>query len=109
MQQIPRKYLRDAMTVRDPDIAANYEGEYLDPYAVKHIRYEPSEALNPAQYKLSDGAKGRIFIDAVNSVPAKAPQIGAKVSINDVLDMRVLTVTSLKGINRIHHWEVDVG
>ncbi len=109
MQQIPRKYLCDSMTVREPDASANYEGQYLDPYTIDHVRFEPAGALTTAQYKLADEAQGRIFIDAINSNPGKAPQVGSKVSVNGSADMRVLTCTELKGVDKIHHWEVDVG
>ena len=109
MIQIPLKFLPDTMTVRELDTSTDYEGTYQAPYTIEHVRFEPVEAINQNAYKIADGARGRIFIDAVNSTPAKAPMLGSKVSINDALNMRVLTCTPYQGIDAIHHWEVDVG
>lgn len=109
MQQIPLKYLPDSMTVRDVDESADYDGQYLEPYVIGHVRFEPAESLAPNQFRLADGAKGRIFIDAVNSIGARRIPVGSKVTIADYNDMCVLTCTACKGPRSIHHWEVDVG
>lgn len=107
--QIQRNALPDTILVRELDTSTEYDGEYLAPYEIKHVRFEKSEALNRNAYQLCEGAKGRIFIDAVNSEGAKAIPVGAKVSINNTANMSVLACTELRTFNKIHHWEVDVG
>lgn len=108
---IPVKYLPHQMTVRVLDPNSDYEGEYLKPYTINNVRFEPIEALNENDYKLSDGAKGRVFIDAINSKSEGdlAVPVGAKVDVGDTTGMRVLTCTPYSISNEIHHWEVDVG
>lgn len=97
------------MTVQDIDENAEYEGVYLEPYVIDHVRFEPAESLTPNNFRLADGAKGRIFIDAVNSSGARRIPVGSKVTVDDYDDMRVLSCTACKGPRSIHHWEVDVG
>ncbi len=108
MRQIPLKYLPHTLEVSLIDESADYEGEYLEPFTIEHVRFERVEALNETDYKLADGAKGRIWIDAINSSGACDLPVGAKVVI-DNQNMRVLTATPYFVSKDIHHWEVDVG
>ena len=108
MQQIPLKYLPHTLEASLLDESADYEGEYLESFAIEHVRFERAEALSETDYKLADGAKGRIWIDAANSRGACELPVGAKVVI-DNQNMRVLTCTPYFASSAIHHWEVDIG
>ena len=105
---IPVELLPDDMTVWPPDPTAPYEGEYLDPLVIRRVRVESAEALSPTYYKLADGAKGRAFIDAVNSGGAFGPETGSKVEVRG-RDYTVLSCIEFRPFGAVHHWEVDLG
>lgn len=106
--QIPRALLPDSMEVYKPDPESTRGGEYLEPVTIGHVRFERAEALNITDHALSDGASGRIWIDASNSDdPFEVPK-GAKVVINGER-LFVLTCSPYKIGKRLHHWELDVG
>lgn len=108
-QPIPLCVLPHTMTVWEPDSSSDYDGKYLAPTTVESVRFEYKEALNPKQYQLAENAKGRIWVDAVNSEGAYAISRGAKVKVNSE-EMKVLTCAPYETFNgRLHHWELDVG
>lgn len=107
--QIPLRELPDAMAVRIPDSGAEYGGEYFDAVEIAHVRFERKEALNPAAYKLADGAQGRIWIDAVNSTDAFEVPKGAKIDVAEkAMNMQVVACIPYEIGGKVHHWEVDV-
>ncbi len=108
MLPIPKILMPHTIEVSVPDPDADYEGEYLSPFKIEHVRFESVEALNPASYKLTDGAKGRIWIDSVNSKGACTLPLGAKVEM-DGMNATVLSCTPCFAGSNVHHWEVDVG
>lgn len=108
MTPIPKRLMPHTIEVSFPDPDADYEGEYLPSFKVEHVRFESVEALNPASYKLADGAKGRIWIDSVNSQGACALPLGSKVEMVN-MSAKVLSCIPCFAGRSIHHWEVDVG
>lgn len=108
MLQIPKSLLPDTAEVHAPDPDALYDGVFLPPHTIGHVRFERVEALNPTQYSLADGAKGRIWVDAVNSDGAFEIIKGSKVVV-DGETMQALSVATYKTGAKVHHWEVDVG
>ena len=107
--QIPLRELPDSMAVRIPDPDAEYGGEYLDAVEIRHVRFERKEALNPATYKLADGAQGRIWIDAVYSTGAFDVPKGAKIDIaGKAKNMQAVICVPYEIGGKVHHWEVDV-
>lgn len=108
-QPIPLCALQHTMTVQEPDTSSSYDGKYLAPATVENVRFEYKESLNPKVYQLAENAKGRIWVDAVNSYGAYAVSRGAKVKVNDE-EMKVLTCAPYETFNgHLHHWELDVG
>ncbi len=108
MLPIPKRLLPHNIKVSLPDPDAGYEGEYLPPFVIQNVRFESVEVLNPSSYKLSDGAKGRIWIDSVNSKSAFTLPLGAKVEMGNI-SATVLSCTPCFAGSNVHHWEVDVG
>ncbi len=108
--QIPIRYLPDSMTVRDMDGSADHEGEYLPPREVGRVRFEPAESLAATSYSLADGARGRVYVDAVNSTGAGPVAVGSKVDVAGREGMRALSCAEMRSASgAVHHWEVDVG
>lgn len=107
MMRIPLPLLPDTMTVYERDYSTDYDGEYKEPYTIEHVRFERAEALSVKDYQLSDGAKGRIWIDGFHSKGARKVPMGAKVVI-DGDTLHVKTCSTYKVGNRVHHWELDV-
>lgn len=107
MVPIPIRLLCDDMTVEVPDQDAAYGGHYKDPVTISHVRFERAEQISKRDYALADGATGRIFVDAVNSVGAFEVPIGSKVTIGD-RRMAIIACNTYVGLSGIHHWELDV-
>lgn len=107
VKPIPSELLPDSMTVAAPDGSDGYGGRFLEPVAVSHVRFERAETLAANGYKLSDGASGRIWIDAVNSEGSFRIQVGSKISLGGEAFYAV-AVNELRAYGDVHHWEVDV-
>ena len=105
---IPACHLTQTLTAYRPDPTSDYGGAFLDPVTIARVRFERSEALNPGEYKLADGAKGRIWVDARNTVGACRLPAGTKVVIDGEV-LHVLSCTEYRPFDELHHWEVDVG
>ena len=107
MIQIPKPLLPSDMDVYLVDPDSKRGGVYLEPFTIGRVRFESSEALSVTDYSLTDGASGRIWIDAVNSVDPQEVPAGSKVVI-DGQKLHVLTCATYRIGRRIHHWELDV-
>lgn len=107
MLPIPRTLLPDTATVflRDPD--SDYEGSYLEPTEMRFVRFERAEQLSGQGHKLTDGATGRVWIDAVSTIGAKEVPVGSKLVIGDET-LKVAKCMTYRDMTRIHHWELDV-
>ena len=108
MMQIPKHLLTDAMTVREPDPAADYAGKYLEPRTIGGVCFQRREQLGRTAWSLADGATGRVFMDAVNSVCAFEVPVGSRVEINGRA-MECKACQAYGAFGFVHHWEVDVG
>lgn len=104
---IPKSLLPDTMEVYLADEEAPHRGVYLEPVTVEGVRFEQAEALAVSDYALTDGASGRIWIDARNSKGAMEVPPGSKIVIN-CETLHVLTCSTYKAGRRVHHWELDV-
>lgn len=104
---IPQSVMTETMQafLRDPE--SDYEGAWLDPVTIEHVRFERAEQLANTSYKLSDGAAGRIWVDAVNSKGAFKVPMGSKVVIGGESFIVDKCMTYKCG-SRVHHWELDV-
>ena len=91
---------------------AAMDGEYGEPVTVEHVRFE-EERQRPtggysSEYQRYDGAAGRIFVDAENSV-GDVPPVGAVVSVDGGGEMAVRKVTAFRDFTlNVHHWEIEV-
>lgn len=114
MMQIPKRLLRDRMVVLLPDPEADYAGEYAERREVLAVLYQGRSALGRTTWSLADGASGRVYVDAVNSMGAFEPPVGARVEVSGpelpgTLAMEVKACQAYCGLRGVHHWEVDVG
>lgn len=106
--QIPRHLLTDSMTVRESDSEADYAGQYLEPRTVGRVCFQGREQLGRTSWSLADGASGRVFVDAVNSVGAFEVPVGSRVEVAG-RSMECKACQAYRAFGRVHHWEVDVG
>ena len=104
---IPLYLLTDTMTVEAPDTSAAYGGAYLKAVTVTNVRFERAEVLNPNNFRLADGAKGRVWVDAVNSGGAFEVPVNSRVTI-DGDTFFVVACAALRPLGNVHHWELDV-
>ena len=104
---IPLRLLPETMTVQVPDTTADYGGKFQAPVTICNVRLERAETLNPNQYRLADGAKGRVWIDAANSAGAFEVPVGSKVTICGEV-FAVAACAALKPFGAVPHWELDV-
>jgi len=107
MQPIPLSLLPDDMEVRVPS-ESDYAGEYADPVEVWHVSFVGAEEMARKGYVFSDGAKGLVYVDAVNSVGAFKVPVGSLVRIGDDEMSAVKTVACPGFFGAIHHWEIEV-
>lgn len=108
MLPIPLSLLPSSMAVRVP-VDSDYGGEYAEPVEVAHVRFDSSAVLSRRGYVLSDGSKGLVYADAVNSMGAFDMPVGSLVSIDGADEMSVKRVTPCKGFFGVmHHWEIEV-
>lgn len=108
MRPIPRTLLGSNCTVRVP-IDGEYGGEYAEPRSIERVRLCPRADLERTGYVFSDGAKGLLFIDCINSVGGFELPVGSLVSIDGAPEVAVTRCETLIGFgNEPHHWEVEV-
>ena len=109
IRPILRTLLGSGCTVRVP-VDGDYGGEYAEPKAIEHVRFCPRAALERTGYVFSDGAKGLLFIDGINSTGGFELPVGALVSIDGAPEVSVISCEPCIGFaNELHHWEVQVG
>lgn len=107
LKPIPKSLMPDTIVVRVPK-DGEYRGKFEMPVGIENVRFDSTESLNPNQYAFSEGSRGLIFIDAVNSVGAFEIPAGARITLGDE-DYLVVKTTSYAGFyGRMHHWEVEV-
>lgn len=106
-RQIPVTYMPETIQVYLRDYESEYDDGWLDPFEIKHVRFERAEQLSSNVYKLSDGAKGRVWIDTVNSTGATKVPIGSKVVIDEE-SFIVSNCMAYKCGTKVHHWELDI-
>lgn len=108
LRPIGAELLPDSMTVAVPDPDAAYGGEYLEPVTVSNVRFEGAATLEATGYKLADGARGRIWMDAANSAGAFGIPVGSRIALRGE-DFACLCCMPYEGFGgEVHHWEVDV-
>lgn len=104
---IPACILTDTCTVRVP-VESDYGGEFAEPVEIGNVRFERRDPFHPDALSLGDGAKGILFVDAVNSEGAFAIPSGSLVKVGDV-EMVAGSVAEFIGFGgRVHHWEVEL-
>lgn len=104
---IPKSLLPSTMSVRIPK-DSTYGGEYENPQVITHVRYDLEATISPRDYVLSDGSKGIIFVDAVNSDGAFEVPQGSLVIIDEE-ELSAVKVTPYESFNgRVHHWIIEV-
>lgn len=108
MMPIPKRLMPSTMSVSAPDTKSTYGGRYLPPTTVGNVRFERKEALNPRIYQLSDGACGRIWVDAINSQGAFEIPRGSLITIGNREMVAVVCVACETYCGKVHHWEIDV-
>lgn len=106
-RHIPKAVMPDTMQVFFKDYASDYDDGWLEPFEIENVRFERADQIINSPYKLSDGASGRVWIDAVNSKGATKIPIGSKVVINGESYI-VNACNAYKCGKHIHHWELDV-
>ncbi len=104
---IPKSLLPSTMKVRIPKDSA-YGGEYEEPQVVSQVRYDLEATVSPRDYVLTDGSKGIIFVDAVNSDGVFEVPQGSLIII-DGEELAAVKVTPYESFNgRVHHWIIEV-
>ena len=108
MRPIPKKLLPDTCTVRTPDETADYRGEFNDPVTVVGVRWQPAESLTLSDVAITEGAAGRVWIDAENSTGGFLAPVGSLVSIHGD-ERQVVMSAAYETVNgHVHHWEWDL-
>lgn len=109
MLQIPRRYLPHDVEVRLPKDTDGFGGQFDDAITIKHVRVEPVYAIRKTEHQLQDGVTGIMFVDAVNSAPAIEVPAGSLVYLpGETAPASVKACHAIVGINRVHHWEVEL-
>ena len=108
LKAIPRKLMPSTMSVR-----LRTEGKYGEawgePAEIRHVRFQSYDVKLAEAYKLQDGSKGLVYVDAVNSDGAFEVPQGSLVSIDGGEPMQVVRCTRLEGyFGQTHHWELEV-
>lgn len=112
---IPKSLLPDDMEVRVP-LKGDYGPKFGEPITVRHVRFDRKAGVSEGgstvpegrSYVLSDGPRGTVFIDRINSQGAFAVPVGSRVSIGGE-ELSVRSVEELRESGgRVHHWEVQV-
>ena len=109
MRAIPPRLLGSGCTVRVP-VDGGDDDAFAEPVAVSPVRYDTASAIDPVSYRLTDGAKGLLFVDARNSAGAFEIPEGSLVSVDGRPDDVALKVTRFETFfGEVHHWEVELG
>ncbi len=110
MLQIPKRYLPHTVQVRVPKkVEDGFGGQYEEPVTIEHVRVEPIWTLRATQYQLQDGARGILYIDAVNSEGAFEIPAKSLVTLEgEPSPANVLACHPIIGVDRVHHWEVEL-
>lgn len=108
MLQIPKRALPSTASVRVP-LEGDYGGEFAEPVAIGHVRYEKAAGIRRTDYQLQDGTTGIVFIDAVNSEGAFEVPASSMVSIDGAPEVCVNACHPREQFaGRVHHWELEV-
>lgn len=104
---IPKSMLGGSASVRIP-VEGDYGGEYAEvPEVVDGVYFEPSASLSSSSYRLVDGCRGVLYIDAVNSAGAFAIPVGSLVEWEGE-EMVAASVSEYRTPTEVHHWEVQL-
>lgn len=104
---IPKSLLPSTISVQVPK-DGTFGGEYESPQVISHVRYDLEATVLARDYVLSEGSKGIIFVDAVNSAGAFEVPQGSLITIDDD-ELAAVKVTPYETFNgRIHHWIIEV-
>ena len=108
LQPIPRYLLPHTARVRVP-ADSELGGEHAaEPVEVWHVRFCPAEEVQGTDYVLTDGSKGLLFIDRVNSEGAFEVPADSLVEVlgSEMVARKVTPCIERDGI--VHHWEVEL-
>ena len=107
---IPRRMLPSTAEVRVPDASPGLGGRYLDPVTLRHVRLDREDGASHDGYRLSAGALGTLYVDAVSTEGAFAIPRGSLVSVDGGEPAAATSCEELRdGMGRVHHWEVALG
>lgn len=92
------------MMVRVPD----GQGGHAEGVAVARVRFVRSQQACDDAHRSADAGRGRVFVDAANSVGAFEVPAGSRVTIggHSYVVERCWERRGWDG--RVHHWELDV-
>ena len=110
MSPIPLSLLPDDMSVRVP-VESEYGGEIVeedDAVLIEHVRFSDSVSMARNGYVFSDGSKGLVYVDAVNSAGAFDVPVGSLVRIGESELTVVKSVPCPGFFGVVHHWELEV-
>lgn len=102
---IPKRALPSTCMVRVPKDGG---GEYDEPVAIKHVRFEPKDAIRATDYQLRDTVTGVLIIDSANSDGAFGIPAGSLVSIDGGPESCVSGCTEYSTWSGVHHWEIEL-
>lgn len=109
---IPRQLLCHTAKVFPRSQSDGFAGSYEEPYTIACVRYDATDTRSVAPQADGSLPQGTLFIDAVNSVPAKAPETGDKVKVRfggvTIAEGSVSAIRTLFSAGSIHHWEVSI-
>lgn len=112
---IPFRLLPSTMEVRVP-ADGDFGGEFAEPVMIGNVRFASVEEVTPrlmgggrTGYVFSDGSKGLVYVDALNSAGAFEVPEGSLVSVDGGSKMSVVKNTRLEDFDgHVHHWEIEV-
>lgn len=108
LNPIPRYLLPHTALVRVP-VDSELGGERAaEPEVVGHVRYCPAQEVARMDYVLTDGSKGLLFIDRINSAGAFEVPADSLVEVcgEELYARKVTPCIECEG--RVHHWEVEL-
>lgn len=104
---IPKSMLGGSVDFYVP-VEGDYGGEYAaEPKTVRGVYFEPSESVSASSYRLVDGCRGLLFIDAASSIGAFKPPVSSLAVIGGE-EMSVASVAEYRTPTDVHHWEVQL-
>lgn len=104
---IPISVRTSSVQVRKP-VESDYGGEYGEPETIENVRFEGVSAMVRDEYRLVDGAKGLLWVDATSKGAFAIPE-GSLVSVDGGEWLTAASVAPFKGFGtRIHHWEIQL-